>query len=94
MVTHHANKDILGGIARDVILKLARGNGIKVSERAFNMAEIADADEAFITSTSANVLPVVKVDDRIIGKGIPGPITSKLKELYAAHIFKQTGKKI
>jgi len=92
LVTHHANKSILGGVVRDVVLKLARDAGIKVSERAFNVVEIPDAAEAFITSTSANVLPVSHVDEQRIGDGKPGAVTVKLQELYAGHMFEQTGK--
>ena len=92
LVTHHTDESILGGITRDVVLRLARKAGIKVEERAFNLVEVKSAAEAFITSTSANVLPVVKIDDMLIGKGRPGEITKKLQQLYCAHIFKQTGK--
>lgn len=92
LVTHEANERILGGVTRDVVLKLARKDGIKVIERAFSIADIKQAAEAFLTSTSANVLPVVKVDDMVIGKGRPGPVTQKLQALYDTHIFKQTGK--
>ena len=92
LVTHHADESILGGVTRDVVLRLARKAGIVVEERAFNLVEVKSAAEAFITSTSANVLPVVKVDDMLIGKGRPGEVTQKLQQLYNAHIFKQTGK--
>ncbi len=93
-MTHHADERILGGITRDVVLKLARKAGIDVAERAFTVAKMRQAAEAFLTSTSANVLPVVKVDDTLIGKGRPGEVTRKLQELYATHIFNQTGKNI
>lgn len=92
LLTHPADENILGGITRDVVLKLARKAGIAVEERAFNITEAKAATEAFITSTSINVLPVVKIDDRLVGKGNVGEITKRLGELYNAHIFKQTGK--
>jgi len=92
VVTHPATHAILGGITRDVVLKLARANKIHVSERVFNTVEMVDAAEAFMTSTSANVLPVVMIDNRRIGSGKPGPITLQLQELYAKHITEQTGK--
>ncbi len=92
LVTHQADEDILGGITRDVLLKLAKKAGIKTEERAFNIIEAKDAAEAFITSTSINVLPVVKIDDRLVGKGSVGAVTKKMQELYNAHIYKQTGK--
>jgi D-alanine transaminase len=92
LVTHQADHNILGGVTRDVVLRLARANGIKVIEKPFGMNDVKMAHEAFITSTSANVLPVVKIDDITIGKGKPGPVTQKLMELYHAHISAQTGK--
>ncbi len=92
LLTHQADEHILGGVTRDVVLKLARKSGINVAERTFNIAEAKAASEAFITSTSINVLPVVKIDDKLVGKGTVGEVTKKLHELYNAHIKKQTGK--
>lgn len=94
LITHHADEQILGGVTRDVVLKLARKAKIPVAERAFNLHDIKNAAEAFITSTSANVLPVVKVDDMLIGSGRPGEITRKLNDLYLAHVFQQTGRQL
>lgn len=91
LVTHPANESILCGITRDVVLELARKNGVTVSERPFHVSEIAAAQEAFITSTSANVLPVTKVDGKPLGNGKPGPVTQKLLALYLGHVEKQTG---
>jgi D-alanine transaminase len=91
LITHHADEHILGGITRDVVLKLARKAQIKVEERAFNMVEAKQASEAFLTSTSANVLPVTKIDDQMVGNGKPGPVTKRLLELYHEHIKQQTG---
>lgn len=91
LVTHPANQHILNGITRDMVLRLARKAGIKVVERPFTMADVRQASEAFITSTSANVLPVAKVDAILIGNGKPGEVTRKLQALYIAHIFKRTG---
>lgn len=92
LVTHPADHDILAGITRDVLLKLAHKAGIPVVERKFTIDEAKSANEAFITSTSINVLPVVKIDDRLVGKGKVGEVTQKLQQLYNAHIYKQTGK--
>jgi D-alanine transaminase len=90
LITHPADEHILGGITRDVLLRLARKAGIRVIERPFTLSEVKQAAEAFITSTSINVLPVVKVDDTPIGNG-PGEVTRNLQELYNDHIFRQTG---
>lgn len=91
IVTHPADTNILGGVTRDVVLQLARANDIKVIEKPFSLNDVKAASEAFITSTSANVLPVAKIDDINLGK--PGPVTLKLMSLYHAHIFAQTGKR-
>jgi D-alanine transaminase len=92
LVTHQADEHILGGVTRDVVLKLARKGGIPVAERPFSVVEMKDAAEAFMTSTSVNVLPVTTIDDKPVGSGKPGPVTRKLQELYNAHVQKQTGK--
>ncbi len=92
ILTHPADTHILGGVTRDVVLSLARANGIKVIEKPFSPADVKAASEAFITSTSANVLPVVKLDNVAIGNGKVGAVTQKLMALHHAHIFAQTGK--
>ena len=55
---------------------------MKVEERSFTPEEAHEAGEAFSTSASAFVMPVVKIDGRILGNGVPGPVTSKLRQLY------------
>lgn len=92
LVTHPANEHILGGVTRDVVLELARKSGISVEERPFSLREMSAAAEAFMTSTSINVLPVTQIDGKAVGDGSVGEVTRKLQQLYNAHIFKQTGK--
>lgn len=92
LVTHPATEKILGGITRDVVLHLAREAGIAVREEAFTISDVRGAAEAFLTSTSANVLPVVMVDDMRIGSGKVGAVTKQLQALYGEHIFQQTGR--
>ncbi|NMM45892.1 D-amino-acid transaminase [Rhodospirillaceae bacterium KN72] len=82
IVTRKLSNDILHGITRRAVLKIAEQEGLKVEERSFTPDEAYDAAEAFITSASAFVMPVVKIDNRILGNGVPGPIASKLRELY------------
>lgn len=91
LITHPADQHILGGITRDVVLRLAKKAGIRVAECAFTLDEVKQAAEAFITSTSINVLPVVEVDDIRIGGGKPGEVTRKLQALCIEHIYEQTG---
>jgi len=72
----------LEGITRDAVIELARNMGLKVEERIFNRYEVFVADECFLTGTAAEIIPVVKVDGRIIGDGCPGNITKKLIEAF------------
>lgn len=89
--THPSTNEILSGIARKVTIALAKDLQIKVLGQPFTVAQMLAADEAFLTGTTTNVLPVVKVDDHLIGSGKPGPITQRLLEGFIAHIQAQTG---
>jgi len=81
--THPADHRILAGITRQVVLELARSEGIPVDERPFHLEELEGAREAFLTGTTSLVLPVVRVEERVIGDGRPGPVTRRLGRLYA-----------
>jgi D-alanine transaminase len=76
--THPATHAILGGVTRDVVLDTARASGLTVDEAAFTVAELETADEAFLTSTTNDVMPVVRVDATTIGGGEPGPVARRL----------------
>ncbi|MCB1759690.1 MAG: D-amino-acid transaminase [Gammaproteobacteria bacterium] len=82
IVTRQLGHDILSGITRRAILELAAATGIDVQERPFTIDEAHAAREAFITSASTLVLPVVEIDGRTIGEGTPGPVAKRLRELY------------
>ncbi|MBE3591092.1 MAG: D-amino acid aminotransferase [Firmicutes bacterium] len=84
--THPEGEWILSGITRQVVLTLAREAGIPVVERPFTVEELSLADEAFITGTTTEVLPVVRIDGRPVGSGRPGPVTRRLEEMYAARV--------
>jgi len=73
---------ILGGITRALALDLCRGAGIPVREEALPERELAQVDEAFLTGSTSEVMPVVQVNGRPVGSGAPGPITRRLSELY------------
>ncbi len=73
---------VLPGITRDTVMTLARQAGIPVEEQRFSRDELYVADEAFFTGTAAEVTPIREVDDRTMGKGVPGPITLRLQELF------------
>ena len=72
----------LPGITRDSILVFAREQSIPVLERRITRDEFYIADEAFLTGTAAEVLPIRELDGRVIGNGLRGPVTEKLQSLY------------
>ncbi len=91
LITHPLSESILPGIARANLLRLARADGIAVDERPFSLDEALAADEALLTSTTAPLLPVVRIDGQAIGTGEPGPIAARLATLVWAEIEIQTG---
>lgn len=82
IITRPLSNDILHGITRTAILKLAARDGVELEERAFTVAEALEADEAFVTSATTFVMPVVKIDGKLIGNGNPGSVTLRLRDLY------------
>lgn len=82
---------ILSGITRSIVLQLARGNGIPVVEGFFAPAFLAGADEVFITSTTMEVVPCVKIDGRPVADGKPGPVTRALASAYSIEVARCTG---
>lgn len=74
----------LAGITREAIMELAAADGIAVCEDLFHLHRVYSADEVFLTGTAAEVVPVVKVDGRIIGDGKPGAVTERLRERFRA----------
>jgi len=77
------DKEILKGITRKQVLKIA-ATDYEIEERDVRLDEIKDANEAFITSTTKMLFPVVEIDDQVIGKGYPGEVTTKLLERMKA----------
>jgi len=82
VVTPPLSARILSGITREEVIALARKNGVPMEERRFTLAELLAADEVFLTGTTVEVLSVVKVNDRPIAAGKPGPVTQRLHELF------------
>jgi D-alanine transaminase len=78
VITHPLTRNILPGITRQVVLELCREQDIPYREQFFKTFDLYDADEAFLTGTITEVLPIVQVDRRAIGDGQVGPITSQL----------------
>jgi D-alanine transaminase len=82
IVTRRADHDILNGITRLALLGLGGKAGYRFEQRAFTVAEAQSAAEAFVTSATSWVIPVVKIDERWIGNGAPGSVTLALQSLY------------
>ncbi|MEX2381611.1 MAG: D-amino-acid transaminase [Opitutales bacterium] len=85
--THPANNFVLSGVTRGRVLEVCAAGGVVVEEEAFTVEELLSADEVFITSTTNEVMPVVKVDDKVIGGGKPGAMTKRIQSLYEQSIF-------
>lgn len=81
IITRNLSNDILHGITRAAVLRFAREAQMEVEERAFSVEEAQGADEAFITSASMFVMPVVELDGAAIGTGV-GPVATRLREIY------------
>ena len=82
IITRALSNDILHGITRAAVLRFAREAQMEVEERNFTIAEAQDADEAFITSASTFVMPVVEIDGAAVGTGSVGPLATRLREIY------------
>ena len=82
LVTRHLDNRILGGVTRAGVKDVAQREGIAVKERPFTLSEALNAREAFITSATNTVMPVVKIDGRTIGSGRPGPVTQRLRSAF------------
>jgi branched-chain amino acid aminotransferase len=76
----------LEGITRDCVMKLARDEGYEVIERRITRDEVYIADEAFLTGSAVEITPIREVDNRALSEGKPGPITLKLKKIYADQV--------
>ena len=81
-LTPRSEAGLLEGVTRAFVFELGGGLGIDVREETLMPIDLETADEMFITSTTRELSPVVKVDDRVVGSGRPGPVTKKLLDLY------------
>ncbi len=88
LITRPLSSAILPGVTRRAMLALARQDKIKIDERAFSIQEAYQADEACITAASNFIMPVIEIDGHKIGNGKPGPLVSRLRELYIEEALK------
>jgi D-alanine transaminase len=91
IITHPTGTAILPGIARDSLIRLAHAAQLVVEERPFTLTEALGADEAFLTSTTSPILPVVRIDGQKVGSGTTGPVVRRLAELVWNEVARQTG---
>ncbi len=85
LITRSLGNDILSGITRSVVIDIIKAQGLAFEERAITVEEAYAAREAFVTSASQIVLPVVRIDGRPIGNGMPGPVATGLRRDYHRH---------
>lgn len=86
LYTHPSNHLILNGITRQIVIKLAEELGIPLQEVPFRVDDLLTADEAFITGTTTEVTPIIRVEGKEIGSGKPGEITRKLQAAFEREI--------
>jgi len=91
LITRQLSNAILPGVTRRIMLEAAREAQMKVAERKFTVAEAKAAKEAFLSSATGAAVPVVTIDGESIGEGIPGPLTRRIRELYAAQGASKSG---
>lgn len=84
IITRQNSHAILPGCTRRAVMALAESHDLVIEERPFTIAEAEAAAEAFLTSASSLVTPVVRIGDAVIGDGKPGPVTRRLQEIYLA----------
>jgi D-alanine transaminase len=82
VITRPLSNRILAGVTRRALFKLAGEHGVSIMERSFGVDEAYHADEAFLTSASNFVLPIVEIDGKRIGGGQPGPVARRLRQLF------------
>jgi D-alanine transaminase len=86
VVTRRADLAILNGVTRQGLLRLIAEAGLSLVERTFTVAEAKSTPEAFLTSASNFLIPIVRIDDVDVGAGVPGPVTRRLIASYAAYV--------
>ena len=87
-----AHRDILLGVTRSIVIRLARGRGVDVQYQSLKLNQLSDVSEAFITSSSRGVVPVIQIDEVTIGQGSPGKITRMLRAAYDQYVLEYAEK--
>jgi D-alanine transaminase len=87
IITRELSNSILPGIRRRTLLEMAKENNLAFEQRAFTVDEALSADEAFVSSATTLALPVVSIDGKPVANGLPGPITTRLREMYKQRLI-------
>jgi branched-chain amino acid aminotransferase len=91
LTTPPLSRGLLPGVTREAVLEIAARAGAPAVERDFTVSELQAAEECFLTSSIAEVIPVASVDGRAIGGGAPGPVTKQVTEAYRALVAEELG---
>jgi len=94
IITRPLSNSILSGIRRKLLIKLAKEHKVELEQRLFTVDEALDADEAFLSSATTFVLPIVEIDGKQIGDGKPGVIAKKMRQMYIDSALKIAGVKL
>jgi branched-subunit amino acid aminotransferase/4-amino-4-deoxychorismate lyase len=89
LVTPPTDAGLLAGVTRAVVLEVAARQGLAVVERPLPLADLVAADEAFLTATTREVVPLVQVGDEVVGDGRPGPVTAAMLDGYRAEVARE-----
>jgi branched-chain amino acid aminotransferase len=87
-----ARKGILLGVTRRTVLRVARGSGLEIVYQPLKRDQVRALDEAFLTSSSRGIVPIIEIDDFTVGEGIPGPITKRLIKAYSEYVLQAAEK--
>ena len=90
VLTPPLHAGILPGVTRQLVLEIGRGLGLPMREETLRVDDLRAADEAFITSTLKEALPVRTIDGKAVGEGRPGPVTLRLLQAYREHAAGQS----
>lgn len=82
-----ARQNVLLGITRRTVLRVARGSGLEIIYRSLKRKQVPALSEAFLTSSSRGIVPIVQIDDVLVGEGAPGPVTKKLMDGYRSYVM-------
>jgi branched-chain amino acid aminotransferase len=91
-VLYTAQRDVLLGVTRTMVIRAARGREVDVRYGALKLSQLSDVSEAFITSSSRGVVPVIQIDDVKVGQGSPGKVTRRLMRTYEEYVLSHAEK--